>query len=175
MAYINKRKLVYYINLIDSKLEGYTKKINMYCAGGTALTLGEKKTSSYDMDFVVSREDFRTLSGITAEIEYKGGVRIDLMPEGEHVDYFLPYDYKTYARKVGLFKNLNLYILSDLDIMLMKALAGRDKDYLHVECLKRKIKPEALLKRFEDLKFKKNKKGKLKGKLDKSIRRIYES
>ena len=114
---IDKRKLFYYVNLIDSKLEGYAKKIDMYCAGGTALTLREKKSLSYDLDFVVSREDFRTLSSITAEIEYKEKVRIDLMPEGEHVDYFLPYDCRTYAKRVGLFKNLNLYILSDLDIM----------------------------------------------------------
>ncbi len=173
MAYIDKRKLFYYVNLIDSKLEGYTRKINMYCVGGTALTLGEKKISSYEMDFAVSREDFRTLSGVTAEIERKERVRIDLMPEGEYVDYFLPYDYKMHAKKIGLFKNLNLYILSDLDIVLMKALAGRNKDYVHVEGLKRKIKPEDLLKRFEELKFKKEKKEALREKLGKSIKKIY--
>jgi len=159
---IDKRKLVYYINLIDSKLEGYTKKINMYCAGGTALTLGEKKISSYDMDFVVSHEDFRTLSSITAEIEYKEKVRIDLMPEGEHVDYFLPPDCKDYAKKVGLFKNLNLYILSDLDILIMKALAGREKDYEDIRGIVRKIKKERLFNRFEDLMFKKYNKEKLR-------------
>lgn len=172
---IDKRRLFYYINLIDSKLEGYTKKIDMYCAGGTALTLREKKSLSYDLDFVVSREDFRTLSSITAEIEYKEKVRIDLMPEGEHVDYFLPYDYTEHARKFGLFKNINLYILSDLDILLMKSLAGRKKDYLDVESLKRKIKPENLLKRFEQLRFKPGKIGQLKEKLNEFIKRVYES
>ena len=77
---IDKRKLFYYVNLIDSKLDGYAKRVELYCVGGTALTLKERKTLSYDIDFVVSREDFRTLSSITAEIEYKEKVRIDLMP-----------------------------------------------------------------------------------------------
>ena len=150
---IDKRKLFYYVNLIYSKLDGYAKRVELYCVGGTALTLKERKTLSYDMDFVVSREDFRTLSGIVAEIENKEKVRIDLMPEGEHVDYYLPYDCKNYAKKVGLFKNLNLYILSNLDILIMKALAGREKDYDDIKGIVRKIKKERLFNRFEDLKI----------------------
>lgn len=171
---IDKRKLFYYVNLIDSKLKGYTKKLDIYCVGGTALTLREKKSLSYDIDFVVSREDFRTLSGITAEIEYKEKVRIDLMPEGEHVDYFLPCDYTTRARKVGLFKNVNLYILSNLDIVLMKALAGRRKDYFDTEKLVKKISKKELLNRFKQLRFKPGKRKQLKEKLNEFIRTVYE-
>ena len=170
---IDKRRLINYVNSIDLKLKGYTKKINMYCVGGTALTLRDKKILSYDMDFAVSREDFRTLSGIIAEIEWKEKVRIDLMPEGEHVDYFLPHDYQRHAKKIGLFRNINLFIVSDLDILLMKALAGRDKDYIDVKGLKRKIKSEDLLKRFEELRFKPGKKEQLKKKIDEFIKRAY--
>ena len=57
----------------------------------------------------------------------------------------------------------------------MKALAGRKKDYLDVESLKRKIKPEDLLKRFEELKFKKDKKDVLKEKFNEFIKRDYEA
>ena len=170
---IDKRKLIEYVNLIDSKLNGHTKRIELYCVGGTALTLGEKKISSYDIDFVVSHEDFVTISGITAEIEYKEKVRIDLMPEGEHVDYFLPPDCKDYAKKAGLFKNLNLYILSDLDILIMKALAGREKDYEDIRGIVRKIKKERLFNRFEELRFKPGKKEKLRRKLNEFIKRVY--
>ena len=172
---IDKRRLISYVNSIDSKLKGYTKKINMYCVGGTALTLRDKKILSYDMDFAVSREDFRTLSGIIAEIEWKEKVRIDLMPEGEHVDYFLPYDYQRGVRKIGLFKNINLFIVSDLDLVLMKALAGRPKDYKDTEGMIGKINKNNLLRRFEQLKFKEGKKESLKRKLDEFIASVYAS
>ncbi|MBA7548744.1 hypothetical protein ES705_41210 [subsurface metagenome] len=121
------------------------------------------------MDFAVSHEDFVTLSGVTAEIEYKGEVRIDLMPEGEHVDYFLPRDYKACAKKIGLFKNLNLYILSDVDLLLMKALAGRPKDYGDTKELAKRINEDDLVKRFNQLRFKEGKKKRLEQKINKFI------
>ena len=172
MTNINRERLLSYINRMDSKLEGYTKKIDLYCIGGTALTLCRKKSLSHDMDFIVSREDFVTVSSITAEIEDKDKIRIDLMPEGEHVDYFLHPDYQACAKKIGAFKNLNLYVLSDRDVLLMKALAGRPKDYGDITELAKKIKKDDLIKRFNQLKFKKGRKEKLAKKLAKFIKRI---
>ncbi len=111
MAKIDERKLLGYIKQIDSKLKGHTKRIDICCAGGTALTLLGTKYLSHDIDLIVSHEDSVPLSSITAEIEFKAKVTIDLIVEGD-LTYPLPSDYKRYARKIGSFENLDLYILN---------------------------------------------------------------
>ncbi|MGK0232225.1 MAG: hypothetical protein ACI9P9_000301 [Patescibacteria group bacterium] len=60
---------------MDSELDGRLgKHLNLYCLIGTALTLSKKKNISYDMDFIISRDDHIPLSEISAELECSQGL-----------------------------------------------------------------------------------------------------
>jgi hypothetical protein len=158
MADINRERLLQYLELIDSGLKGVTRKVDLFCIGGTALTLCKMKNVSEDIDLMISQKDFVHITGVTAEIEHRHKVRIDLMREGEVFDYFLPPDYKTRAKRYPTtLKNINLYVLSDVDIVLMKALSGRAKDYGDIVNLAKTIGKEELIRRFHELRFKRGK------------------
>jgi len=173
MKGISRKELILYVDLIDSKLNGYTEKLHIYCVGGTALTLLGKKQFSYDVDFLVSRRDYLTLSSITAEIEFKRNVRIDLMVE-EDTNKFLHPAFKTSAKKIGVFKYLNLYVPKKVDLLLMKALCGRPKDYDDIKQLAKDVDKEAVVRRFNELRIKRGSKEDFAKKLNDIVEGIAE-
>ena len=78
MTRIDKKTVLRIVDQTNASLKGHVKKINIYCVGGTALTLIEKKKSSTDIDFIVPREDLASITSITAEIGYKEKIAIDV-------------------------------------------------------------------------------------------------
>ncbi len=118
----------------------------VYAVGGTALTLLGLKPSTVDVDFVVETlDDLRTLrSALKYSLGARefssgdpgrgdqhtvlvGGLRLDLYWGG--VDAIVLTDtMKSRARKVDSVDWIRLMIPSHGDLLLMKLLAGRDKD-----------------------------------------------
>ena len=150
---IDKKNLLRIIERIDSGLEGYTKKINLYCIGGTALTLTEKKYSSVDIDFLVSSEGHTAITSLAAEIGNKEKIKIDVSYDfvvgDSNISYSLPSDFKELSQKLNSLEHLDLYVVCDLDIVITKVLVGREKDYEDIRELVKKIKIEDILKRFQ--------------------------
>ena len=155
---IDKKGVLHFLKKIDSKLKGYAVKINLYCVGGTALVLCGDKNFTEDIDIAFSRKFNVPISSITGEIEKKDSIRIDLMADGEFVNYYLPNDYKRHSRKICEFEHINIYVLGNLDLIITKVLAGRRKDYTDVRKMAREFSRKDLMKRFKQYKIKKNKK-----------------
>jgi len=87
---------------LDTNLKGIQRKLKLYCLGGTVLVLSDLRHSSKDVDFIVSREDFRALSGHIAEMEWKNKITIDIFPDGLLPKYQYPY-YEEHAKKMNFF------------------------------------------------------------------------
>ena len=160
--YLCKEDIFRTLNYINSELIdiGVQRKFDLYSLGGTKLMLEDIKLTSKDMDFVVSREDDRSLSEIVAKVKQEKGIIIDLFKDGIISEYRIP-DYQQMAKRVNYyFSRLNLYSLGDLDLVLTKIIAGRDRDFYEViNFLKdKKISKDSLRKRFSEFTLNKNSK-----------------
>ncbi len=120
--------------------------VSVYAIGGTALTLLGLKPSTVDVDFVVETlDDLKTLRSalkyslgakeLSSEDPKRGdqhtvfidGLRLDLYWGG--VDAIvLTHSMKLRAREVNSVDWVRLMVPSHGDLLLMKLLAGRDKD-----------------------------------------------
>lgn len=171
-----KKKTLEFLTELDEKLakDGYQAKFKLYCMGGTKMILSDLRYSSDDVDFLTSREDFRVFSSYIPEFE-RQKVRFDVFPEGELPGYGYK-EYKEHAKRMPYrFKHLDIYFIDDIDFVITKALAGREKDIKDLKILfKKKIIPkEKLLERFQKIKFKSDKERELKEKFDEFIRGFY--
>ncbi len=173
---LNKADMLQILQELDDSLDGVQKKIKLYGLGGTFLVLSEIRKVSKDVDFIVSREDFRTLSGHVAEIEWKKHVRFDLFPDGLLPGYKYP-GYANHAKRSLLnFKNIELYFLDTVDLVLTKVLAGRDDDYRDLKrmAISKDIVPEEeLLQRFEQVRLAPKEADELNAKFERFISGFY--
>jgi len=174
MKGIGKKTILKIVDQIDSSLKNHVKKINIYCVGGTALTMIGKKYSSTDIDFIVPHEDLATITSITAEIEYKEKIAIDVTDAlglwGNNMGYALPPDYKERSRKISSCENLNLFVLCELDLLVTKAIAGRQKDHDDIRRLVKKIKKQDVIERFKQYKLP----TKIKNNLENNLKDFFE-
>ncbi|MBW2972992.1 hypothetical protein KY346_01215 [Candidatus Woesearchaeota archaeon] len=174
---LNKTDMLGILHELDDNLEGIQRKVKLYGLGGTFLVISGIRYVSKDVDFIVSREDFRTLSGPVAEIEWKKRVRFDLFPDGLLPDY----KYSSYANNAKRFsrsfKNIELYFLDTVDLVLTKVLAGRDSDYQDLGQMEISIKNvprEELLRRFEQVQPAPEKKDELTAKFERFVSEFYK-
>jgi len=173
--YLNHQDILSVIRKIDRNLEGYQRKFRLYCIGGTYLAFSGIDESSKDIDFILSHEDFRALSGIIAEIELKDKIRIDLFPDGEMPNFKLP-NYDGHSSRVLSLDHLNVYKIDMVDFVLIKAIAGRVQDYKDIEKLvkdKSLMHKEKLIERFNELEIAKNKEDDIKRKFWAFIDEFY--
>ena len=125
---IDKKRILQIFSNMDSELCGLQRRLKIYCLGGTKMTLCDLRDFSRDLDFIVSREDWRVLSGITDAIEQKERIRLDVFPDGQ-----LPgYNYENYAQNARrmpyFFNQIEIYVIDEADFILTKMLAGRSRD-----------------------------------------------
>ncbi|MGK0208916.1 MAG: hypothetical protein ACI83O_000176 [Patescibacteria group bacterium] len=147
--------LIRYFSKFDSELTGRVgSRLSLYCLEGTALTITKRKNFSYDMDFIISRQDNIPVSEISGALELSEGFRVDPFVDGEFLDFYMPHDFKDYSRCVLSLENMDVYVLSSLDLFVLKGVASRDKDKLDMGSLKYKPDRDKILTRFEDLRFK---------------------
>ena len=174
---LDRKAMLGILRELDDNLIGIPRKINLYCLGGTVLVLSDLRHSSKDVDFILSREDFRTLSEHIAEIEWKKKVTIDIFPDGLLPKYQYP-NYKKHAKKMNFsFENIEIYYLDTVDLVLTKALAGRDTDIKDIHLLapsKEVIPKDELIQRFNNIIPATNKTEELKNKFDLFISEFYK-
>ena len=175
---IDKKKVLSVLDKLDKNLRGIQRKIKIYCIGGTALTFSNIRNNSKDIDFIVSREDFRALSGHVADIEYKEKIRIDIFLDGELPDY----QYKGYtknSRPLNIhFENLELYVLDEIDLLLTKILSGRPEDLLDIKKMgvsKEILRKDKLIQRYQEIKIDQEKEGIIRKKFEDFIKKFYGS
>jgi len=162
---------------LDDNLDGIQKKVKLYCLGGTVLVLSNLRHSSKDVDFIVNRDDFRTLSGHIAEMEWKSKITIDIFPDGMLPKYKYPY-YKRHAKKQNFpFKNIDIYYLDTIDLVLTKAIAGRDTDLKDISMLapvKDDIPKQELINRFQEIIPAANEGEEIKSKFERFVSEFYK-
>ena len=174
---LTKENVLSILRKIDSELEGLQRKLKLYCLGGTQLALTDVRTVSKDIDFIVSYDDWRMLSGPVARIENKMEIRFDVFREGEFPNYTYP-SYTSHAKRLHFsFNNLEIYSIDDADFVLTKALSGRGVDYEDIETLlskKTEIPKEVLIERFKNVKPMKGKEREIKDKFEKFLTEFYK-
>lgn len=170
---LTKRDALNLLNEIDRELKefGLQRKIKLYCIGSTEMLFENLKNSSNDVDFVLSRKDFRVTGSIKEDIESKKHVRIDMFPDGEMPDFTFS-DYERYSKPAGYkFDKIDLYYIDRSAVLLTKFLAGRDKDFKDIKILLKhtKLSKEKLEEIFHSLKIDKDKEKKVKDNFKKFI------
>ncbi|MBN1644543.1 hypothetical protein JW851_00685 [Candidatus Woesearchaeota archaeon] len=174
---LTKKSILHMLRDLDMCLEGIQKKVKLYGLGGTVLVLSDLRHSSKDVDFITSREDFRTLSGHITEIEWKKKIQFDIFPDGSLPKYRYS-DYNIHAKKAPFeFKNIELFYLDTIDLVLTKALASRDTDIKDIELLapsKNRVPKEELIRRFKNIKPAPKEANELKNNFNKFINEYYK-
>ena len=145
---IGKQELLAYLRQIDEQLG---KKVTLVAVGGTAMTLYGLKEATKDVDFCAqTREDWAAVHA--AAKKAKSGFRLDLFREGHIYILQLPEDY---ASKSGLvkeqFKNLEVKLLSPIDIILTKTSRLNERDVEDIRALisKKRVDKKKLIERYE--------------------------
>ena len=173
---LDRQAILSIIRKLDHDLAGTQKKVKLYCVGGTYLVLTRIRDSSKDIDFIISRQDFRTLSGHILEIETKDKVRFDLFPEGELPGFaFKNYDFGSQKMPFS-FDHIEIYEMDLASFILTKVLAGRAEDYEDIEKLvpdRASLPKEKLIAKFKELQFTKGKKSILEKKLKAFLKEFY--
>ena len=177
--FFTKRRTLELLQRLDEDLEreGYQRKISLYSMGGTKMVLSGLRHSTVDIDFLISREDFRVLGFYVFELDRKYKIRLDLFPEGQFPGYVYS-DFKDNAYVSHYrFKRLDLYFIDDIDFVITKALAWRRKDREDLESLFsiRKIPKQQILERLQKVKFDPDKEEALKKNFNEFLREFYQS
>lgn len=134
---VDRRATLDILQTLDSYLEKYEKKFPIYLMGGSALILRNQQADSKDVDFITNANGYLALGSAVSRLEKELGVRIDFFKDG----YIISYSYEDYflrAKKVLSLRHLDVYVLDYVDIILTKALSGRDKDRDVIASLKRR-------------------------------------
>lgn len=120
---------------IDMALEGYTTRKSVYLVGGSFMAYEELRGVTKDIDLIMSRQHFRDLSGIIAEIEHSQGIRIDVFPDGQLTGYSYP-TYAEHAVRLPVrHVKLDVFRIDDVGFLVMKALAARPRDLEDIDIL----------------------------------------
>jgi len=139
MARINKRTTLDILQTLDSYLEKYERKFPIYLMGGSALILRNQQADSKDIDFITNGNGYLAVGEAVTRLERELGIRIDFFKDGSIISYRYE-DYYLRATKIPSLrlKHLDVYVLDYIDVILTKALSGRDKDRDAINDLKRK-------------------------------------
>jgi hypothetical protein len=175
---ITKRELHQFLRSLDSQLQGRQKKVKLYFVGGSKLALENVRDFSKDIDFIVSRDDWRAISGMVAEFEETSKIKIDAFPCGQMPNY----DYLNYADNAKRSQtipldSLEVYCIDDADFLLTKALAGRDVDFRDVDIYfarKPKVSQETLRSRFSQVKPLKEKDEEISSRFARFVEEYYK-
>lgn len=156
---------------------GYTRRMSAYLLGGSALSVAGTKHSTKDVDMFVTRQDFRVLSSVIPDVEKRHGIRIDLFPEGEMVDFFYK-DYAVFCEPVHMrLSRLRVYRIDDVGLILLKGIADRTADWhdllTHFSQVELPVR-SALEERFSRLQIKRGKEGELIGKFQQILFTLYD-
>lgn len=126
---IENKILLNYLTEIDEVLE---KKIRIIGIGGTALTLLEIKTSTRDIDIELLSEDKNVFDKAKALVP--SGFRIDIFTDGMILAVALPSDYEKKIIPIeNTFKNIDLFALYPLDIIVSKVDRSDERDLQDIE------------------------------------------
>lgn len=175
MKRIDKQTLLSVIKQLDINLEGYVRRIKLYCVGGTYVAFSTIDYVSKDIDFILSYKDFRAISGIVADVEHKNNVRLDLFPGGE-LPHFQLLRYEIRAKKLLSLEHVDVYEVGLVDFVLTKAIAGREKDYKDISLVvkdKSSVPKEKLIQRFGEIKIDKGKVGEINKNFQRFIDEFY--
>lgn len=172
-----KTRTLEFLTQLDEKLEsdGCQRKFKLYAMGGTKMVLLGMRHSSKDVDFLVSREDYRTLSSYRAQIEWKEKVSFDIFVEGNLPGYAYE-DFERNATKAPYqFRRIELYFIDDIDFIITKVLAGRFQDLEDIKSILniRPIPKEKIIERFRKIKFKSDKEKEFKEKFEEFLSKFY--
>ena len=136
---VDKRATLDILQTLDSYLEKYERKFPIYLMGGSALILRDVQEDSKDADFITNSNGYLALGEAVERLEKERGIRIDYFKDGRIISYRYE-DYYLRAEKVrGLrLKHLDVYVLDFVNIILTKALSGRESDMQKILELKRR-------------------------------------
>ena len=144
---IDKQEVLAYLHQIDKQLG---KKVTLVAVGGTAMTLYDLKEATKDVDFcAANKEDFSIISSIAKKIS--GKFRLDLFSEGHIYILQLPDDYTAKSRPLKVqFKNLEVKLLSPIDIILTKTSRLNERDIEDIQALisKKRVNKKKLIERY---------------------------
>lgn len=143
-----------YLGNLDEKLKG---KISLYMIGGGAMCLKNLKDATFDIDLIVmSKKDFYILHKAMLKLGYdiadqelfkeavyknaivvfqKGASRIDIFIK--NIVSMMDFSERM-VRRAELYeekKSLKVYLASNTDILLLKSLSDREKDFPDIERL----------------------------------------
>lgn len=131
-----KDDLVAFIQKLDSFLD---KPITVIALGGTALTLLEIKSSTRDIDFITTSEDYQTLLNLFRELEFKEiaerrwltneGIIIDVCLDDYVVNVKLIEPSKEKSSIIREFEHISLRALNFYDICITKIDRGDARDF----------------------------------------------
>lgn len=153
---LNKDIALKALDLLDQKLfHASFDKIQMAVGGGGSMMLNHNYDGmTMDIDAVPTNIEFEEMKPYIEEV----GREMNLSPDWINPYYgafthYLPADMKTRTKKIFEGKVLNVQALGAEDIIIMKLMAGRNKDRPHLFHLK-KLKPNLAIieKRLEELK-----------------------
>ena len=146
MERVSKTDLLGFLDLFDQELK---RSILLIAVGGTAMTLLGLKSSTKDVDFnIPSEEDYNEFKRIKEKI--KPGITIDFWSSNTIFSEILPDNYVGNSTKYkASFKNIDVRILSPIDILCSKISRFNDADREDIkDCIKHaKITKSQLTKR----------------------------
>jgi hypothetical protein len=149
MKNIPKKPLLSLLKELDSNL---FKKISVFAVGGTGMTLLNLKASTKDIDFNLDSADLEYFKEALSKIEH--GFDIDIFVNGCIFSQQLPEDYKQKSIIIEeKFKNIDLYSIHPLDIVVTKIGRFNDRDEEDIiDCIKKyDLKKEEIRKRAEQV------------------------
>jgi hypothetical protein len=125
-----------FLEMVDKELK---KPLELTALGGTAMTLLKLKDSTMDIDLNVDGKEFRDFKKILERLGH--GYKIDLYADGLVFSQQLPGDYtqKRILIKTN-YKNIKLYALHPLDIVVTKLGRLNDRDIEDIKTCVRKRK-----------------------------------
>lgn len=138
---LNKSIALKALELLDAKLTSAgLKNIQMAIGDGGAMMLHhEYDGMTMDIDAVPTNIDFEELKPFILEISIELQISADwINPFFSAFTHYLPSDASHRMKKIFSGKNLKIKSLGAEDILIMKLMAGRNRDRPHIMHLKKK-------------------------------------
>lgn len=145
---ISSEDLMSYLRQLDKLLK---RKVTLVAVGGTAMTLYGLKEATKDVDFCTqTKEDWAAVN--SAAKKAKSRFRLDLFREGHIYILQLPEDYAPKSRPLKeQFKNLEVKLLSPIDIILTKTSRLNERDVEDIRALvtNKRVDKKKLIERYK--------------------------
>ncbi len=143
------------LHLLDEKItDAGIKNIQMAIGGGGSMMLHhEYDGMTMDIDAVPTNIDFEELKPFILEVSIEMQISADwINPFYSAFTHYLPTDANTRMKEIFSGKNLKIKSLGAEDILIMKLMAGRNKDRPHIMHLKKqKLNLSIIENRLEQL------------------------